>query len=127
MDEFHPKSSFIELVKYDETAKTMDIIFKTGGIYRYLYVFKPQFDAFKLSNDHGRHYVQQIKGQLRSIPIISKKLGRAVKTPLKANKLKRGLTNGHSKHGHTAGLTGIFRRAGLIPASIRPDVRTRHS
>jgi hypothetical protein len=89
----------------------MDVTFKTGSQIRYMFVYKPEFEAFKLSNNHSKHYATNVKGKKLSINLIGHKIGLKKSTPLQASKLKRSLKNG--KHPLSNGLGGILERAGL--------------
>src|SRR6185436_9174833 len=82
-DEFTPKSSFLESVKFDRKANTLDITFKSGSMRRYISVFPSTYESFRQSPDHGSFFARAIKGQLSSAPIVNKDIGRQRTTALK--------------------------------------------
>lgn len=100
-DEFTPRSSFIEHVKYDRQSNTMDITFKSGSVHRYLFCFPATFETFRQSPDHSSFYAKAIKGKLMGIPVIKKTVGKNESHPLKAAHQKRSLDDGIPKR--TAG------------------------
>jgi KTSC domain len=128
-DSFVPNSSYLALVEYSEADKRMTITFKTGAQHVYLFVYKPTFDSFKTSPSHGVFYAKAIRGKLKSVPIIGKKIGLKKSTPLHKLKIERGLQNGQRKSGPTRsglnfGLERVLRGSGLIPSKLREKGRT---
>ncbi len=107
LDEFAPKSSFLESVKYDRKAKALDITFKSGSTHRYLFVFPATFETFRQSPDHSSFYARAIKGKLMSVPINVKNIGRNISTALKHVKQRRTLDAGVKR------IAGTVARAGL--------------
>jgi len=94
---FTPKSSFIELASYDAAANVMTLTFKTGSQYKYLNVGLSTWLSFKQSPDHSSYYSRAIKGNLSSIPVTRKVIGKKTDSPLHKIKQERTLTT----HGHT--------------------------
>lgn len=93
-DEFAPKSTFIERVKYDRKANALDITFKSGSTRRYLSCSPATFESFKSSPDHSSYYARALKGRLASVPIIDKNIGTNKSTPLKKIPERRTLNAG---------------------------------
>src|ERR1700719_3328488 len=93
IDSFVPKSSFLLKCEYDETQRQMTLTFKTGGQYKYFYVFPATWMSFKQSPNHSSYYSRAIKGKLMSVPVQKHNIGRQHSTPLKQHKIKRGLNN----------------------------------
>ena len=91
----------MELVTYDAKSCTMDVTFKSGSVYRYLFVFPATFETFRQSPTHDAYYARAVKGRLASIPVRKHSHGREEKTPLKA-KTQRGSLD--------RGIAGIKRR-----------------
>ena len=106
-DEFTPRSSFIEHVKYDRKANTLDIHFKSGQVHRYLFCFPATFETFKQSPDHSSFYARAIKGRLMSVPLVKKNIGREQSHPLKHHHQRRTLDAGLTR------IAGTVARAGL--------------
>lgn len=101
-DQFSPKSSFLENVKYDRKANALDITFKSGSMRRYLSVSPSTFETFKQSPDHSSFYARAIKGNLSSVPVYEKTIGRNKSEPLKKVYDRRTLDAG-IKRQRTAG------------------------
>ena len=106
-DQFSPRSSFLELVEYDSKAYTLDIHFKSGSQYRYLFDFPASYTTFKESPTHDAYFSKAIRGKYLSVPIKSHKIGRQEHTPLKAIQKRRTLKNGNQW------IAGTVARAGL--------------
>lgn len=107
LDEFAPKSSFMENVKYDRKANTLDITFKSGSIHRYLFCFPATFETFRQSPDHSSFYARAIKGKLMSVPIQKHTIGREKSHALKAFKQRRTLDAGIKRIAGTVARTGL--------------------
>jgi len=123
IDSFVPNSSFLALVKYDDVARTMEVTFKNGTSTKYLYIFKPTYDSFKLAPSHGSHFAKNLKGKFLSVALVKHTVGQRKSTALHKIKIERGLTNGQRHGGHRAdglesGLNRILKSAGLIPTSL---------
>lgn len=111
LDEFTPRSSFIEHVKYDRKANTLDIHFKSGQVHRYLFCFPATFETFRQSPDHSSFYARAIKGKLMSVPIIKKDIGKQRSHALHQHSQRRTLDAGINRvHGTVA---RAFGAAGL--------------
>lgn len=93
-DQFSPKSSFLENVKYDRKANALDITFKSGSLRRYLSCSPATFESFKSSPDHSSFYARALKGRLASVPIVEKTIGRLKTEPLKKVYDRRTLDDG---------------------------------
>lgn len=106
-DEFSPKSSFIELVKYDRKANTMDITFRSGSVHRYLFCFPATFETFRQAPDHSAFYARAIRGRMMSVPVVKKTIGREHSQPLKQHHQRRTLDAGIKR------TAGTVARAGL--------------
>lgn len=106
-DEFSPRSSFMEHVKYDRKANALDITFKSGSIHRYLFCFPATFETFRQSPDHSSFYSRAIKGRLMSVPIVKKTIGRETHHPLKTHHQRRNLDAGLKR------ISGTVAHAGL--------------
>ena len=104
-DEFTPRSSFLEHVKYDRQSNTLDIHFKTGNARRHLFCFPATFETFKQAPDHSSFYARVIKGKLLSIPLVNKNIGKEISQPLKAHRQRRTLNAGITR------LAGTVNRA----------------
>jgi len=109
-DEFTPKSSFLESVKFDRKANTLDITFKSGSMRRYISVFPSTYESFRQSPDHGSFFARAIKGQLSSAPIVNKDIGRQRTTALKKVTQRRVLN------------AGIKRIAGTVARAFGPGL-----
>src|ERR1019366_10298744 len=123
-DSFIPSSSFLAKVEFDDVQRIMSVTFKNGSQTRYMYVYKPTFDAWKLAPSHGSHFSKNIKGKLLSIALVKHNIGLKKSNALHKVKIERGLNHGHRKSGPTRsglnfGLERILKHAGLIPASLR--------
>jgi len=106
-DEFSPKSSFMELCKYDRKSNTLDITFKSGSVRRYLSCFPATFETFRQAPDHSSFYARAIKGNLSSVPIFEKTIGRERSHALKKVTQRRTLNAGIKR------IAGTVARAGL--------------
>lgn len=108
LDEFAPKSSFMESVKYDRKGNTLDIHFRSGSVHRYLFCFPATFETFRQSPDHSSFYSRAIKGKLMSVPLVKNDIGRQIDTPLKKIHQRRSLD------------AGIKRIAGTVARAFGP-------
>lgn len=102
-DEFSPASSFIEHVRYDRKANTLDVMFKSGSIHRYLFCFPATFETFRQSPDHSSFYARAIKGKLMSVPIQKHTIGRQESHALKHVNQRRTLNAGIQRSEPVAG------------------------
>ncbi len=107
-DEFSPRSSFMENVKYDRKANTLDVTFKSGSVHRYLFCFPTTFETFRQSPDHSSFYSRAIKGKLMAVPIQNHTIGREKSHALKEVKQRRTLN------------AGIKRIAGTVARAFGP-------
>lgn len=85
---FAPKSSFIALFEYDKQNLTLTTHLMSGAIYQHKFVTPIDFESLKTSQNHGKHWSNQIKGKKLSVPI---KRSKAPKSELKRR--KNGETN----------------------------------
>lgn len=111
-EKFSPASKFIELVEYDPVANTMDLTFKSGTKYRYLEVYPTTFLSFKQSPTFDSFYARAIKGNVQSVKLIDKGIGREKSEPLKKNTDRRTLDAGLRKQqAHEQRIAGTVARA----------------
>ena len=59
------RSSDLSSVGYDERRQTLEIEFRSGGIYRYLEVPKETFAGLMESDSKGRYFAKNIRDQFR--------------------------------------------------------------
>lgn len=106
-DEFTPRSSFMEHVKYDRKSNTLDITFKSGSVRRHLFCFPATFDSFRQSPDHSSFYARAIKGKLMSVPIVQHTVGKERSHALKIHRHRRTLDRGIKRHAGTVARAGL--------------------
>lgn len=97
LEKFSPASTFIELVEYDPGAHTMDLTFKTGTKIRYLDVSPTTFLSFKQSPTFDSYYARAVKGNLQSVKLIDRGIGRTKSAPLDRVKKEHSLDAGLRK------------------------------
>jgi hypothetical protein len=111
-EKFSPGSKFIELVEYNPKDNTMDLTFRSGSKRRYLQVFPTTFLSFKQSPTIDAFYARAIKGNLMSVSLVDKNIGRKESTPLKPVKKERTLDPGlKSQQSRNERIAGTIARA----------------
>jgi hypothetical protein len=60
------KSTNVASIGFDKEASTLEVEFKTGGIYQYLSVPEQTFSAFMLASSKGRFFEQKIRNIFRT-------------------------------------------------------------
>lgn len=58
-------SSNLASVGYDETTATLEIEFRSGGIYQYFDVPQQVYDGLLSAPSHGRYFATEIRGVYR--------------------------------------------------------------
>ena len=80
---FHPISSFISFLEYDQQNLTLTTHLMSGAIYQHKFVTPLDFENLITSQNHGRHWSANIKGKKLSVHI---KRAKAPKSELKRRK-----------------------------------------
>ena len=62
-------SSTIRAIGYDEKSQTLEVEFKSGGIYQYMIVPKNVHERFMASLSKGKFLAQYIKDKYRTVKI----------------------------------------------------------
>lgn len=62
-------SSTIRAVGYDEHSQTLEVEFKSGGIYQYKGLPKSVYDRFKAAPSKGKFLAQFIKGKYQTVKV----------------------------------------------------------
>ena len=65
MDRTRVTSSNIAEIGYDEISKTLEILFRSGGLYQYFGVSTKEYSELMKANSHGRYFLSHIKGKYR--------------------------------------------------------------
>lgn len=63
------KSSNLRTVGYDPTTRTLEIEFKSGGIYQYNGVTPQVYDGLMNAASHGEYFAQSIRDRYPTIKI----------------------------------------------------------
>jgi len=58
-------SSNIDYVGYEESSQTLEITFRSGGVYEYSNVPEPIFSALRAASSVGRYFAVHIKDHYR--------------------------------------------------------------
>ena len=67
-------SSNIAEVGYDEISKTLEILFRSGGLYQYFDVPSKEYSGLMKANSHGKYFIARIKGKYRYKRIRSRRI-----------------------------------------------------
>ena len=62
-------SSNIEAIGYDPGTQTLEIEFKSGGIYQYFNVPETEYQTFMAASSHGKYFHRHIRGTYRYVKI----------------------------------------------------------
>ncbi len=118
---FAPQSKFMAAIEYNPKDLTMDITFHSGSKIRYVRVYPNTFLSFKQSPTHDAYFARAIKGNLMSIKLINKNIGRKESTPLKQVKKEHNLDAGIKQtriERIKGGVARAFAGAGLSPSGL---------
>ena len=58
-------SSNIAEIGYDEASKTLELLFRPGGLYQYFDVPRREYDELMRASSHGQYLNAHIKGRYR--------------------------------------------------------------
>ena len=64
------ESSNIVGLEHNAQAATLDIKFKSGGLYRYKAVKQETVDGFRTAESKGKYYAVMIKGQHECVKLV---------------------------------------------------------
>ncbi|TVR84804.1 MAG: KTSC domain-containing protein [Rhodospirillales bacterium] len=58
-------SSNIAEIGYDEASRTLEVLFRNGGLYQYFDVPLAEYQSLMNASSHGQYLNAQIKGRYR--------------------------------------------------------------
>jgi hypothetical protein len=70
---FVPRSSFLALLEYDQNNLTLTSHLLNGSIYQAKFFLPTDWEALKTSQNHGKHWANNVKGKKLSVRIKSAK------------------------------------------------------
>ena len=73
------KSSWISAFEYDQTNLRLTVHMKKGGIYQHLFFLPAAWEQLKTSQNHSKHYADNIKGKFSSIRVKNANTGKKPK------------------------------------------------
>lgn len=65
MDHIGVRSSDLRSVGYDLNSSTLEIKFRSGGLYQYYNVPMSVYDGLMSASSHGKYFHRNIKGKYR--------------------------------------------------------------
>lgn len=80
---FVPESSWIVAFEYDPQNLRLTTHLKSGAIYQHTFVLPAEYEALKTSQNHGKHWSNNIKGKHASVHV------KKAKAPLSEVKHRR--------------------------------------
>ncbi len=66
MERIHVRSSMLDSVGYDETTGTLEVKYKSGGIYKYRNVPLEVYLGLMSAYSKGRYFNRYVKGKYRA-------------------------------------------------------------
>lgn len=74
---FVPHSSFLALLEYDPVNLALTSHMMNGAIYQHRFVLPTDWQALQTSQNHGKHWSEQIRGKKLSVRLKSAKAPRS--------------------------------------------------